>query len=176
MKDYKQDAVYLWPMLGAGELHLRPIFKPEEIYGLWRCSDHHYDVAKLTKKYKDLLVGNMANGIVKAEFIPLMIGERTYELLKRIKSYLIHTIVFIQGKMWMPILWRIPYVWNDRKEPEIATLMDFSDSEGILKAGRKCNGAGIVGKTHFGHRRMCPSYHAYKQWKRYGTRVSCQTL
>ena len=50
----------------------------------------------------------------------------------------------------------------DRKEPEINTLMDFSDSEGILRAAEKCNGSGDCRKTHKVNGAMCPSYHATK--------------
>ncbi|MDX2457354.1 MAG: methyltransferase domain-containing protein, partial [Gammaproteobacteria bacterium] len=53
----------------------------------------------------------------------------------------------------------------DREEPEVKTLMDFSDSEGILKAAEKCNGSGDCRKTHHMKGGMCPSYHATKNEK-----------
>ena len=53
----------------------------------------------------------------------------------------------------------------DRAEPEIKTLMDFSDSEGILKAAEKCNGSGDCRKTHLMEGAMCPSYHVTKNEK-----------
>lgn len=53
----------------------------------------------------------------------------------------------------------------DREEPKINTLMDFSDSEGILKAAEKCNGSGDCRKTHHMAGGMCPSYHATKNEK-----------
>lgn len=43
--------------------------------------------------------------------------------------------------------------------------MDFSDSEGILKAAEKCNGSGDCRKTHLVSGAMCPSYHATKNEK-----------
>ena len=53
----------------------------------------------------------------------------------------------------------------DREEPQVKTLMDFSDSEGILKAAEKCNGSGDCRKTHHMKGGMCPSYHATKNEK-----------
>lgn len=35
----------------------------------------------------------------------------------------------------------------DRNEPEIETIQDFSDSEGILKLAEKCNGSGDCRKS-----------------------------
>jgi Fe-S oxidoreductase len=43
--------------------------------------------------------------------------------------------------------------------------MDFSDSQGILRATEKCNGSGDCRKTHKVAGSMCPSYHATKNEK-----------
>uniref|UniRef100_UPI0026EE8A67 (Fe-S)-binding protein n=1 Tax=Mesonia mobilis TaxID=369791 RepID=UPI0026EE8A67 len=53
----------------------------------------------------------------------------------------------------------------DRKEPEISTLMDFSESEGILKLAEKCNGSGDCRKSAEAGGTMCPSYRATKNEK-----------
>ncbi|WP_431111593.1 hypothetical protein, partial [Winogradskyella poriferorum] len=53
----------------------------------------------------------------------------------------------------------------DRKEPYIETVMDFSDSEGILRATEKCNGSGDCRKSHHMSGAMCPSYQATKNEK-----------
>ncbi len=165
MKDYDQDAVY-YAHAGAGELHLRPILnlKKSADVGLFRAITT--DVAKLTKKYQGSFSGEHGDGIVRAEFIPLMIGESNYELLKRIKSYFDPLNIFNPGKIVdpYPMDASLRYV-IDRKEPEIATLFDFSDSEGILKAAEKCNGSGDCRKSHEMSGGMCPSYHATKNEK-----------
>ncbi len=165
MKGYGQDAVY-YAHAGAGELHLRPILnlKKSADVGLFR--DITTDVAKLTKKYNGSFSGEHGDGIVRAEFIPLMIGEKNYELLKRIKSYFDPHNIFNPGKIVdaFPMDESLRYE-VDREEPEIATMMDFSDSEGILKAAEKCNGSGDCRKTHQVSGAMCPSYHATKNEK-----------
>ncbi len=165
MKGYNQEAVY-YAHAGAGELHLRPILnlKKSEDVGLFRAITT--DVAQLTKKYKGSFSGEHGDGIVRAEFIPLMIGEANYELLKRLKSVFDPNNIFNPGKIVdaYPMDKSLRYE-IDRKEPEVETLMDFSDSEGILKAAEKCNGSGDCRKSHHMKGGMCPSYQATKNEK-----------
>jgi len=165
MKGYNQDAVY-YAHAGAGELHLRPILnlKKSEDVVLFRSITT--DVAKLTKKYKGSFSGEHGDGIVRAEFIPMMIGEQNYELLKRVKSLFDPNSIFNPGKIVdaYPMDESLRYE-VDRKEPEVNTLMDFSDSEGILKAAEKCNGSGDCRKSHHMSGGMCPSFHATKNEK-----------
>ncbi len=165
MAGYQQNAVY-YAHAGAGELHLRPILnlKKSEDVELFRAITT--DVAKLTKKYKGSFSGEHGDGIVRAEFIPLMIGDKNYQLLKRVKSYFDPKNIFNPGKIVdaFPMDESLRYEIN-RTEPEIKTLLDFSDSEGILKAAEKCNGSGDCRKTHHSAGGMCPSYHATKNEK-----------
>ncbi|NKI32400.1 FAD-binding and (Fe-S)-binding domain-containing protein [Croceivirga thetidis] len=165
MKGYGQEAVY-YAHAGAGELHLRPILnlKKSEDVGLFRKITT--DVALLTKKYKGSFSGEHGDGIVRAEFIPLMIGEKNYALLKRLKSVFDPHNIFNPGKIVdsFPMDESLRYE-IDREEPTVETLFDFSDSEGILKAAEKCNGSGDCRKSHEMKGGMCPSYHATKNEK-----------
>lgn len=165
MTGYQQNAVY-YAHAGAGELHLRPILnlKKTEDVKLFRAITT--DVAKLTKKYKGSFSGEHGDGIVRAEFIPLMIGKANYELLKRIKKVFDPNNIFNPGKIVdaYPMDASLRYE-IDRKEPQIKTFMDFSDSEGILKAAEKCNGSGDCRKSHNMSGGMCPSYHVTLQEK-----------
>ena len=165
MEGYDQKAVY-YAHAGAGELHLRPILnlKKSDDVKLFRAITT--DVAKLTKKFKGSFSGEHGDGIVRAEFIPLMIGDKNYELLKRIKTYFDPNNILNPGKIVDPYPMDLSFRYEiDRKEPDVATLLDFSDSEGILKAAEKCNGSGDCRKTHHMAGGMCPSYHATKNEK-----------
>lgn len=165
MKGYGQEAVY-YAHAGAGELHLRPILnlKKSADVGLFRQITT--DVAKLTKKYKGSFSGEHGDGIVRAEFIPLMIGEKNYELLKRLKNAFDPHCIFNPGKIVDPYAMDEALRYEiDRVEPEINTILDFSDNEGILKAAEKCNGSGDCRKSHEMKGGMCPSYHATKDEK-----------
>ncbi|WP_350288536.1 FAD-linked oxidase C-terminal domain-containing protein [uncultured Croceitalea sp.] len=160
MAGFKQNAVY-YAHAGAGELHLRPILNLKKAKDVKLFRAITTDVAKLTKKYKGSFSGEHGDGIVRAEFIPLMIGERNYELLKRLKTTFDPHNIFNPGKIVeaYPMDESLRYE-IDREEPVINTLMDFSDSEGILKAAEKCNGSGDCRKSHNMNGAMCPSYHA----------------
>ncbi|WP_349663674.1 FAD-binding oxidoreductase [Cellulophaga lytica] len=165
MKGHNQSAVY-YAHAGAGELHLRPILnlKKGEDVKLFRAITT--DVAKLTKKYNGSFSGEHGDGIVRAEFIPLMIGEKNYQLLRRIKSYFDPKGIFNPGKIVDSYPMDESFRYKvDRKEPEIETLLDFSESEGILKAAEKCNGSGDCRKTEKASGAMCPSYHVTRNEK-----------
>lgn len=165
MEGYNQEAVY-YAHAGAGELHLRPILNLKKSTDVALFRSITTDVAKLTKKYNGSFSGEHGDGIVRAEFIPLMIGEKNYGLLKRVKSYFDPKNIFNPGKIVDPYpMDRSLRYEIDREEPEIKTLLDFSDSQGILKAAEKCNGSGDCRKTHHMSGAMCPSYHATKNEK-----------
>nr|WP_297788669.1 FAD-binding and (Fe-S)-binding domain-containing protein [uncultured Allomuricauda sp.] len=165
MKGYNQDAVY-YAHAGAGELHLRPILNLKKSEDVVMFRGITTDVAKLTKKYQGSFSGEHGDGIVRAEFIPLMIGDTNYELLKRVKSIFDPNGILNPGKIVdaYPMDESLRYE-VDREEPNIKTLMDFSDSEGILKAAEKCNGSGDCRKSHHMSGAMCPSYQATKNEK-----------
>ena len=165
MKGYGQNAVY-YAHAGAGELHLRPILNLKQSADVAMFRGITTDVAKLTKKYGGSFSGEHGDGIVRAEFIPLMLGEKNYDLLKRIKGYFDPQNIFNPGKIVdaLPMDESLRYEIN-RREPVVETLFDFSDSEGILKAAEKCNGSGDCRKTHHMKGAMCPSYHATKNEK-----------
>ena len=165
MKDYKQDAIY-YAHAGAGELHLRPILnlKKKEDVVLFRKITT--DVAHLVKKYKGSMSGEHGDGIVRAEFIPLMIGEENYDILKRIKTAFDADNIFNPGKIVdaFPMDESLRYVPN-REEPKIETLLDFSKSQGILRETEKCNGSGDCRKLPEFGGTMCPSYRATRNEK-----------
>ncbi|MBD0824511.1 FAD-binding and (Fe-S)-binding domain-containing protein [Aestuariibaculum marinum] len=165
MKGYNQEAIY-YAHAGAGELHLRPILnlKTSEDVGLFRKITT--DVAHLVKKYGGSMSGEHGDGIVRAEFIPLMIGDINYQILKRIKDAFDPDNIFNPGKIVdaLPMDKSLRYQ-TDRKEPEIKTLMDFSASQGILRETEKCNGSGDCRKLPEFGGVMCPSYRATRHEK-----------
>ena len=164
MKKYDQNPVY-YAHAGAGELHLRPILnlkKKEDVYQFKAITT---DVAHLVKKYKGSMSGEHGDGIVRSEFIPLMLGESNYELIKAVKHLFDPHAIFNPGKIIdsLPMDQNLRYQ-SDRKEPEIDTYMDFSADQGILRAVEKCNGSGDCRKTTT-DATICPSYRATKDEK-----------
>ena len=165
MKNYDQNAVY-YAHAGAGELHLRPILdlKQKEDVVLFRKITT--DVAKLVRKYRGSFSGEHGDGIVRAEFIPFMIGESNFNILKRIKTAFDPNNIFNPGKIVDALKMDENLRYEPgRKEPEIETVMDFSTSLGILREAEKCNGSGDCRKLPEFGGTMCPSYRATKNEK-----------
>jgi len=175
MAKYQQNAVY-YAHAGAGELHLRPILnlkKSEDVILFRKITT---ETAQLVKKYQGSFSGEHGDGIVRAEFIPMMIGENNYQLLRRIKKAFDPNNIFNKGKITdaFPMDKSLRYE-IDRVEPQIDTIQDFSDSEGIIKLAEKCNGSGDCRKPVEAGGTMCPSYRATKNEKE-TTRARANTL
>ncbi len=165
MEKFGQDAVY-YAHAGAGELHLRPILNLKKVTDVKLFREITSDVAKLVKKYGGSMSGEHGDGIVRSEFIPMMIGEKNYELIKKIKYTFDPNNIFNKGKIVdaLPMDQSLRYE-VDRVEPEIKTIQDFSDSQGIIRAAEKCNGSGDCRKLASAGGTMCPSYRATKNEK-----------
>lgn len=165
METYEQEAVY-YAHAGAGELHLRPILnlKKKEDVLLFRKITK--DVAALVKKYRGSFSGEHGDGRVRAEFIEYMIGSENYQLLKRVKDIFDPEHVFNPGKIIdAPPMDQDLRYRPGRKEPAISTLLDFSDSLGILRGAENCNGSGDCRKPVEAGGTMCPSYRATRNEK-----------
>ncbi|TJY38240.1 FAD-binding protein [Pontimicrobium aquaticum] len=165
MDKFGQKAVY-YAHAGAGELHLRPILNLKKAEDVQLFRQITYETALLVKKNGGSFSGEHGDGIVRAEFIPIMIGEKNYQLIKKVKFTFDPDNIFNQGKIVNPF----PMDKNlryetDRIEPDIETITDFSDSQGILRAAEKCNGSGDCRKPAFAGGTMCPSYRATKNEK-----------
>ncbi|SDR78323.1 FAD-binding and (Fe-S)-binding domain-containing protein [Gramella sp. MAR_2010_147] len=165
MESYDQQAVY-YAHAGAGEIHLRPILNLKKSQDVALFRNITKDVATLVKKYNGSLSGEHGDGRVRAEFIELMFGKKIYELLKEIKFTFDPDNIFNPGKIVdaPPMDSLLRYV-PDREEPEIETIMDFSDTDGILRLAEKCNGSGDCRKSVESGGTMCPSYRATKDEK-----------
>ncbi len=165
MNSHGQDAVY-YAHAGAGELHLRPILdlKKQEDVKLFRTITE--EVAALVKKYRGSMSGEHGDGRLRAEFIEFMIGSKNYKILKSVKNTFDPKNIFNPGKIVdaPPMDTSLRYI-PERKEPDVKTLMDFEDSEGILRLAEKCNGSGDCRKSVEAGGTMCPSYRATKNEK-----------
>lgn len=165
MKSYNQQAIY-YAHAGAGELHLRPVLNLKKAKDVVLFRKITTDVAKLVKKYKGSMSGEHGDGIVRSEFISMMIGEANYDILKRIKQVFDADGIFNPGKIINALPMDESFRYKaDRVEPEIETLLDFSKSHGILREAEKCNGSGDCRKLPEFGGTMCPSYRATRNEK-----------
>ncbi len=146
---------------GSGELHLRPIInlKTEEGNRLFKTVAQ--EIAELVKKYKGSLSGEHGDGRLRGEFIPYMIGDYNYQLLKEIKKAWDPKNIFNPGKIVdTPSMNSNLRFYPGQKTPQFNTIFNFDKTEGILRAIELCNGSGDCRKTEKSGGTMCPSYMA----------------
>ncbi len=151
---------------GSGELHLRPYIdlKKEEGVKLFRRVAE--DTAALVKKYDGSLSGEHGDGRLRGEFIPTMIGEHNYKLICELKKVWDPDNIFNPGKIVdTPPMDTFLRFEKDQVTKEFDTVLDFSDTMGILRTAEQCNGSGDCRKTEMSGGTMCPSYMATRKEK-----------
>ncbi|MFM2283839.1 MAG: hypothetical protein RL222_1343 [Bacteroidota bacterium] len=160
MNRHQQRSVY-YAHAGAGELHLRPILdlKKKEDRVLFRTIAT--ETAELVKEYNGSLSGEHGDGRVRGEFIPMMVGEKNYQLLRRLKYTFDPDGIFNPGKIvdTPPMDTSLRYEENQETR-QFDTVFNFDKDEGILRAAEKCNGSGDCRKLPGSGGTMCPSYMA----------------
>jgi FAD/FMN-containing dehydrogenase/Fe-S oxidoreductase len=151
---------------GSGELHLRPIIDLKTTDGVRLFRTIAEDIAALVKKYKGSLSGEHGDGRLRGEFIPLMIGEHNYKLIKELKKTWDPANIFNPGKIVdTPPMDTFLRFERDQVTKEFDTILDFSDNLGILRTAEQCNGSGDCRKTELSGGTMCPSYMATRREK-----------
>ncbi|HVM90108.1 MAG TPA: FAD-linked oxidase C-terminal domain-containing protein [Puia sp.] len=164
LKTYGLHSVH-YAHAGSGEIHLRPILnlKTEEGNKLFRKIAE--EIAALVKKYNGSLSGEHGDGRLRGEFIPRMIGEKNYSLLKQIKKTWDPENIFNPGKIvdTPPMNTMLRYA-PGQKTPEFKTLYRFYKQD-VLQHAEQCNGSGDCRKTHLSGGTMCPSYMASRNEK-----------
>ncbi|MCX6879453.1 MAG: FAD-binding protein [Verrucomicrobia bacterium] len=162
---YGIDCVY-YAHAGSGELHTRPLFDLKTPDGLKMFRDVATDIAHLVKKYRGSLSGEHGDGRLRGEFIPLMVGETCYQLMREVKSLFDPDNLFNPGKIvdTPPMDSSLRHT-PGHAMPEYETHFDFSDALGVVRAAEKCNGSGDCRKGPLAGGTMCPSYMATREEK-----------
>ncbi len=164
LKKYNLYSVH-YAHAGTGELHLRPIInlKTGEGNRLFRAIAE--EIATLVKKYKGSLSGEHGDGRLRGEFIRQMVGERNYDLLKKVKQAWDPHNIFNPGKIvnTPPMNTMLRYT-PGQQTPEFKTIFRFHN-QNILQHAEQCNGSGDCRKTHISGGTMCPSFMATRNEK-----------
>lgn len=151
---------------GSGELHLRPIIDLKTTEGVKLFRTIAEEVATLVKKYNGSLSGEHGDGRLRGEFIPQMIGEHNYKLIRELKSVWDPQRIFNPGKIVdTPPMDTFLRFEKDQETKQFDTILDFSENFGILRTAEQCNGSGDCRKTELSGGTMCPSYMATRSEK-----------
>ncbi len=144
---YNKEAVF-HAHIGTGELHLRPILnlKDKDDVQLFRTIG--LETAHIVKKFRGSLSGEHGDGRLRGEFIPIIIGEHNYDLLKSVKRTWDPENILNPGKIvnTPEMNTSLRYV-PGKITPVISTFMDFSTAGGILRAAERCNGSADCRKS-----------------------------
>lgn len=151
---------------GAGELHVEPALDMKSQEGIKLFRKILEETVELIRKYNGSLSGEHGDGRLRGEFIPSLLGEETYQLLKKVKDIFDPNHVFNAGKITdTPALEaNLRYKVGDQPAPR-KTVFDFSGNGGILKLAEKCSGSGDCRKSELTGGVMCPSYMATRREK-----------
>ena len=151
---------------GAGELHIEPLINLKTKQGRAAFRAVLAETAQLVKKYNGSLSGEHGDGRLRGEFIPHVLGEQVYGLLKQVKSIFDPRGIFNANKIVdTPPMDEFLRYEPDSAPPQIDTVFDFSRQESILRLAEKCSGSGDCRKTHITGGTMCPSYMATRDEK-----------
>jgi FAD/FMN-containing dehydrogenase/Fe-S oxidoreductase len=155
-----KDSVY-HAHIGTGELHIRPVLNLKDPGDVKLFRTIGIETARLVKKYHGSLSGEHGDGRLRGEFIPLILGEANYELLKKVKALWDPENILNPGKIVdTPLMDTSLRYSPGTVTPDIETVYDFSSTEGIIRAAEKCNGSGDCRKSLKLGGTMCPSFMA----------------
>jgi FAD/FMN-containing dehydrogenase/Fe-S oxidoreductase len=160
LRRYDIPGVY-YAHIGSGELHLRPVLNLKDPKDVELFHTLALETAHLVRKYRGSLSGEHGDGRLRGEFISLMIGERNYQILKKIKRTWDPENIFNPGKITdTPKMNTFLRYEPGQKTREIETIFDFSEDQGFMRSVEKCNGSGDCRKSEIIGGTMCPSFQA----------------
>ncbi len=147
--------------IGTGEIHLRPVLNLKNKADVERFFQIAHETAKLVKKYKGSLSGEHGDGRLRGEFIPLMLGNTIYDILKEVKNTWDPANILNPGKIVdTPSMKTSLRYTPGPPVPQVNTYFRYPEAGGFLRAVEKCNGSGDCRKPYIFKGVMCPSYHA----------------
>jgi FAD/FMN-containing dehydrogenase/Fe-S oxidoreductase len=157
---YGKEVVY-HAHIGTGELHIRPVLNLKDPADVELFRTLGLEMAKIVKRYRGSMSGEHGDGRLRGEFIPIVIGNFNYELLRKVKKCWDPLNILNPGKITdtPPMNSSLRYI-PGKATPELKTVFDFSETDGIVRAAEKCNGSGDCRKTLIIGGTMCPTFMA----------------
>lgn len=187
MKDFQEmthrlgaNVVY-YGHISTGELHLRPILNLKTKEGQTLFRQLATETAQLVKKHRGSISGEHGDGRLRGEFIKMLYGDETYELMRQVKRCWdpdgvlnLHKIV---DTLPMDSMLRFDIDQQYKIERRIGTDKTFfnwkaafdeckapgatgakSQTHALMCSVEQCNGAGDCRKSNLIGGTMCPAY------------------
>ncbi|MCG6189762.1 FAD-binding and (Fe-S)-binding domain-containing protein [Maribellus maritimus] len=147
--------------IATGEIHFRPLINFKEKGDVELFDTLMTEVAKLVKKYRGSMSGEHGDGRARGKFIPFMLGDKNYELVKEVKKAWDPDNILNPGKIVdTPPITENLRVITGKETPEYNTVFDFSNYRGYFRSIEKCNGTGDCRKSEVIGGTMCPTFMA----------------
>ena len=165
IRGFGQRAAY-FAHAGDGEIHVRPILDLKRAEDQQLFHDITSAVADLVQRYGGSFSGEHGDGRLRGSFIPRLYGETLSAAFAEVKEVWDPAAILNPGKITAvpPMLQDLRYA-PGQVTREYATVLDFSDTGGILRMAEKCNGSGDCRKLPTAGGTMCPSYQATREEK-----------
>lgn len=187
MKDFQEmthrlgaNVVY-YGHISTGELHLRPIINLKTKEGQKLFRDLATETAMLVKKHRGSISGEHGDGRLRGEFIKMLYGEETYQLMREVKQcwdpdgmFNLHKIV---DTLSMDSMLRFDVDQQYDIENKIGSDKTYfnwkaafdectapgatgakSQMNALMCSIEQCNGAGDCRKSNMIGGTLCPAY------------------
>ncbi len=162
MKDFRQlldklnaNCVF-YGHISTGELHLRPILnlKTKEGRTLFRTLAH--ETALLVKKHRGSISGEHGDGRLRGEFIPLLYGQETYELMRQVKQCWDPDGLFNRHKIVDTLPMDSMLRFEENQQYDIEKIIGTDQTYFNWKAAfDECDAPGATGAKSQTHALMC---------------------
>jgi FAD/FMN-containing dehydrogenase/Fe-S oxidoreductase len=147
--------------IATGEIHLRPLLNlkdPEDVKVYYSLAK---EVAALVKRFRGSLSGEHGDGRLRGEFIPFMLGQHNYDLIRQLKYTWDPQNILNPGKIVdTPPITKDLRLMMGQPSYKGNTVFDYTPHGDLLRSVEMCNGSADCRKSNRIGGAMCPTYMA----------------
>ena len=167
--------------ISTGELHLRPILNLKTKEGRILFRTLAQETALLVKKHRGSISGEHGDGRLRGEFIPLLYGEETYNLMRQVKQCWDPEGLFNRHKIVDTLPMDSMLRFDEDQQYEVEQLLGTdqtyfnwkvsfdectapgatgakSQTHALMCTIEQCNGSGDCRKSNIIGGTMCPAF------------------